>query len=117
VEQQIARSSSLDRAGVGVSGRGGCMAEERHYVEEEPALIVNRGICGRHARKRRVVLRVIVAIEFVSLVRKYPKMFGVVVKLFSESPNWQIPAPVRGRCLFFPGGQFISGPWGFVGIR
>jgi hypothetical protein len=29
--------------------RGEYMAEERHYVEEEPAFILNRGICGRHA--------------------------------------------------------------------
>jgi hypothetical protein len=70
-----------------MSSRRGCIAEERYYVEEELALIINRGIYGRYIRKRRVVLRVIVTIEFVLLIRKYPKMFGVIIKLFSESPN------------------------------
>lgn len=37
---------------VGVDSRGECMVEERHYVEE-PAFILNRGICGRHARNGR----------------------------------------------------------------
>jgi hypothetical protein len=38
---------------MGAVGRGECMVEERHYVEEEPAFISNRGICGRHARSGR----------------------------------------------------------------
>jgi hypothetical protein len=50
VEQRIGGSS---RHEIGV--RGECMAEERHYVEEEPAFILNRGICGRHAMIGRVI--------------------------------------------------------------
>lgn len=43
--EQLIGGSSRHEIGV----RGECMAEERHYVEEEPAFILNRGICGRHA--------------------------------------------------------------------
>lgn len=54
MEEPIAQDSGLDHGvDVGVDSRGGCMVEERHYVEEEPAFILSRGICGRHARNGR----------------------------------------------------------------
>lgn len=84
---------------VGVDSRGECMVEERHYVEE-PAFILNRGICGRHARNGRGY-RMSVTIESFALDKIQS---SVVVKLFCESPNWQISDPVcGGRCLFFRG--------------
>lgn len=83
---------------VGVDSRGECMVEERHYVEE-PAFILNRGICGRHARNGRGY-RMSVTIESFALDKIQS---SVVVKLFASLLIGRYQTQCVAGGVFFPG--------------